>query len=78
MIVPITVWSSCFNCAWSTGLELASLAFIDKPVGSRMAHGAVPENQTSVGLDDLEIVWASWSRRVTHFVSWEWLYTMIS
>jgi hypothetical protein len=41
-------------CAWSTGLELAVLAFENVPMGSRMAHIAMPHHQCGVGFNHLE------------------------
>ena len=52
-----------FVGARSARLQHAELALEDKPVRSGIAHRAVPQQQTGIRLDDLELVCAvSWVR----------------
>lgn len=44
----------CIVCAWSAGLQLAVLAFEDKPMRSRMAHVAYPLDKCAFGFNELE------------------------
>jgi hypothetical protein len=44
----------CLHGARSAGLEFAIGAFVDVPMRPRMAHVAIPNNQSRVGLFEHE------------------------
>ena len=48
----------CFRCTWPASLQLAARALVYQRVRARMAHVAVPDDDGSVRLDDLEGVLA--------------------
>lgn len=42
--------------ARTAGFELAKVALEDEPMRPRAAHAAIPQEQTRIGLDDVERV----------------------